>query len=431
MVQESILIVGAGVFGASTAFHLSRGPYSCSIRLIDRGSFPNPKAASFDINKVVRAAYDDIAYCRLATRSLKIWQNDHFFKQWYHPSGMLSFLPHKGGASRILENFRKVRFEEGAEVVKPELVRQRFDGIFQNANFGDAEELLWDPHTGWLDAAAALEGTIQAAIDNGVEYVSDGASKLIIEDGACRGVETTGGRRYKANKVLLSAGAETARLLAESFPDQPELHAGDRFVAAAILEAKVKLTESQVEQYRSTPTVLWDAEPVKGEVMPLTEDGYLKFIRDIPVKNTVYHQASNTKISRPPGSAEGTEWTDPANIPHKLQEEMKEVVTGIFGPAEAPNLQPEKLRLCWEPMAPDENWFLTPHPQTNGLYIATAGTGHAWKFLPIIGESIADMLLQPEVFKLSEMSEMWAWDRKLVDSPDEDIIPKRELADMT
>jgi sarcosine oxidase/L-pipecolate oxidase len=160
---------------------------------------------------------------------------------------VLSFLPHKGGATKVLENVQKVGFEEGVEVVTTEVFRQRFGGIFRNANFGDAEELLWDPHTGWLDAAGALKGTIQAAITNGVEYVSDVASNVIIKDGVCRGIETLDGRRYKRNKVLVSTEAETARLLVESFPSELDLHAGDRFAAAAILEGKVELTESQME----------------------------------------------------------------------------------------------------------------------------------------------------------------------------------------
>ena len=430
MGQESILIVGAGTFGASTALHLSRAQQSCSIKLFDRGPFPNPKAASFDINKMVRAGYDDIAYCRLGAHTLRTWRTDPLFKQWYHPSGMLFFLPHKGGANKVLDNFKRIGFDDGAEVVTPEQVRQQYNGIFRDANFANAEELLWDPHVGWLNAADALTGTIQAAVDNGVEYVPSGVSKLIIEEGVCHGVETADGTRHKAHKVLLSAGAETARLLADSAPHEPQLHAGGRFVAAAIIVAKVKLTDDQIRRYQSAPAVLWDAEPVKGEVMPLTEDGYLKFIRDIPVKNTLPHSASNSRISRPPEDEEGTEWTDPQNLPQKLQDEMAGVIEGIFGPAEAKTLQPDKLRLCWEPMAPDENWFITPHARCEGLYVATAGTGHAWKFLPVIGEMIVDMLLEPEKFMQNKLSAMWAWDRKLVDSPDEDVIPQRELADM-
>lgn len=218
-----------------------------------------------------------------------------------------------------------------------------------------------------MNAADALEGTIQAAVDKDVEYVNSQVSRLLIEDGVWQGAETENGHRYKASKVLLSAGADTARLLAESAPHQTDMHAGDRFVAAAILEAKVKLTEEQIETFQSMPAALWDAEPVKGEVMPVSEDGYLKFIRDVPVKNTQLHPASNTRISWAPESMELTQWTDPSNMPQRLQDEIDVVIDGIFGAEEASRLRPEKLRLCWEPLAPDENWFVTPHTRCKGL----------------------------------------------------------------
>ena len=50
---ESYLVVGAGVFGASTALHLSRQKPEAKITLLDRLPFPDPIAASHDINKVV------------------------------------------------------------------------------------------------------------------------------------------------------------------------------------------------------------------------------------------------------------------------------------------------------------------------------------------------------------------------------------------
>jgi hypothetical protein len=81
--------------------------------------------------------------------------------------------------------------------------------------------------------------------------------------------------------------------------------------------------------------------------MPPTSDGYLKFIRDIPLANTVPHPASNTKISVAPDNAEGTEWTAPENLPAVLREEMKTVIAGIFGVNSAAELQREQMRLCW------------------------------------------------------------------------------------
>lgn len=81
--------------------------------------------------------------------------------------------------------------------------------------------------------------------------------------------------------------------------------------------------------------------------MPPTPDGYLKFIRDIPLANTLLHAASKTHISVAPESADGTEWTAPENLPKALRDEMTTVIAGIFGPEAAQELTPQHLRLCW------------------------------------------------------------------------------------
>lgn len=49
--DESILIIGAGCFGVSTAYHLLRRGYT-DIAVIDRAAtLPAPDAASNDINR--------------------------------------------------------------------------------------------------------------------------------------------------------------------------------------------------------------------------------------------------------------------------------------------------------------------------------------------------------------------------------------------
>ena len=69
--RADYLVVGAGVFGASTAYHLSKAKPKANIILIDRTPFPCPIAASHDINKAVRADYGDVFYCKLGLRTLE------------------------------------------------------------------------------------------------------------------------------------------------------------------------------------------------------------------------------------------------------------------------------------------------------------------------------------------------------------------------
>ena len=64
--QPSFLLIGAGCFGASTALYLKRSNPSAHVTLLDRTPFPCPTAAAHDINKIIRAEYEDLSYMKLA-----------------------------------------------------------------------------------------------------------------------------------------------------------------------------------------------------------------------------------------------------------------------------------------------------------------------------------------------------------------------------
>lgn len=73
--RPSVLIVGAGEFGASTALALLRSGRYGKITILDRASqLPAMDAASCDINKVVRNDYADPGYAKLAREAIKEWQ---------------------------------------------------------------------------------------------------------------------------------------------------------------------------------------------------------------------------------------------------------------------------------------------------------------------------------------------------------------------
>lgn len=54
-----IAIVGAGCWGLSTAYHLVKNGYD-NITVFDRAAaIPSPHSAADDLNKIIRAQYDD------------------------------------------------------------------------------------------------------------------------------------------------------------------------------------------------------------------------------------------------------------------------------------------------------------------------------------------------------------------------------------
>lgn len=262
---SSYIIIGAGVFGASTALHLSKQKPAPTIVLVDRAPYPCPIAASHDINKIVRSDYGDIFYCELGLKTLERWRTDPLFKEWYHQSGLLKATDHASDSvGKIFDNYKKLGVEVGAELISPEEARSRFDGLFADTNLKDVEDLLWTPSSGWAEAARALEGTVRAAIENGVQYVTASVANLVINDRACAGISTEDGRTFTADRTILSTGAYTAKLLADTAPQQPELQVGNRITACAVCEAAVDLSPEQVERFTDSPAFVLDANETQG-----------------------------------------------------------------------------------------------------------------------------------------------------------------------
>ncbi|PPJ59633.1 hypothetical protein CBER1_01149 [Cercospora berteroae] len=72
--EKTILIVGAGVFGASTAYHLASQLQDASrITVIDQTPPSPDPAASTDINKIIRADYSSAFYANLAYEAMTAW----------------------------------------------------------------------------------------------------------------------------------------------------------------------------------------------------------------------------------------------------------------------------------------------------------------------------------------------------------------------
>jgi sarcosine oxidase/L-pipecolate oxidase len=85
MKEKRVLIVGAGCFGLSTAYHFLQSNQSTSegapghptykVTVLDASTtIPAPDAASSDLNKIVRSSYSDKFYTQLAREAISLWK---------------------------------------------------------------------------------------------------------------------------------------------------------------------------------------------------------------------------------------------------------------------------------------------------------------------------------------------------------------------
>lgn len=422
-IGASYLIVGSGVFGTSTAYHLSRTHPNSSITLLDRASsFPCSLGASHDYNKIVRADYEDIFYCELALKAREMWKNDPLYKPYYHESGFV-IVDDTGLGQRIIDNYEELGVSNHqARIGEPDEMKSLYGGLFEGTDWRGVKEVFINEGSGWAEATKAVRKVTEMAMANGVKFVKGDVENLILtEDGQCLGVMTKDGRSFRADKIILSTGAGTAKLLADSAPQMHHILAEDRITAAAIVSGHVNLSETVYDRIKNTPVFDHAVGNVLGAVLPPT-DGILKFYLDVTLKNTTLHKCSGHMISAPPDEADQAQH----DVPKRLQDECYRVVKGIYSEL-AEDLKFDSFRMCWDGITPDQDFIISAHPRCQNLHIATGGSFHGWKFLPIIGEYVVQMLDSNLDFNLLKR---WAWDRDHKGSVHNKFVPRRELRDL-
>jgi sarcosine oxidase / L-pipecolate oxidase len=253
--QQSYLIVGAGIFGISTAICLKRSNPTAIVTVIDRTPYPNPSAASHDLNKVIRADYDDIFYMKLALEALELWRSDPIYKPYYHESGML-FAEDRGMGSQVLANYRVVGAGHKAEMLTPQIARERFGGIYKDANWTDVPENFYNPNSGWGEADYALQRMTEVAIEEGVIYIEATITTLLVDSSrTCTGAKTEDGTEFAADHIVLCTGARTALILADTAPEDQDLQVNGRMVAAGAVTCYVRLNAEQLKRFSKVPAI--------------------------------------------------------------------------------------------------------------------------------------------------------------------------------
>ncbi|KAH8162026.1 hypothetical protein CIB48_g6222 [Xylaria polymorpha] len=118
-------------------------------------------------------------------------------------------------------------------------------------------------------------------------------------------------------------------------------------------------------------------------------------------------ESRESKLAAKTISQPRTHITDPSlSIPVEGASDLRRALRRMIPWPELAERPFFKTRLCWYCDTETGDWIIDYHPSYKNLFIATGGSGHAFKFLPIIGEKVVDCLLGrcPEEFR-----EKWKW----------------------
>ncbi|KAI7352680.1 FAD/NAD(P)-binding domain-containing protein [Hortaea werneckii] len=424
--EPSVLIIGAGIFGTSTAYHLSLEYKDPSkITVLDRTPSPPEPAASNDINKIIRADYSSPFYCDLAYEALDAWATWPELKDFYYRTGWI-MLDEEG--SDLAERIRKVfrdRNHDPTEDVKLSELNQRWKGILEGTETKGFKDAYWNPEAGWCDAAAATSALMRAAIGRGVTYVVGEVAHFHLNDVGIESVELSNTRHLSADKILVSTGAWTSSLLSP-LEDKLNIVETDRIEqqasAAGVAVAHYRMSDTEMAHLSEMPVIVYGGN---GEVIPPPEQNkLLKFTNSNTFANTITTDSGH-RISV-------TLEQDQHVVSSLLKRETEQTMVDRVMPAFARGTEAAYWRLCWDARTPTQDWLLDRHPdpRLSNLFLAVGGSFHSYKFLPTAGKYMANVLLGRS--NGTEKDKAWGWKstRSEGGGAHPKTAPKRELKDV-
>ncbi|EPS27450.1 hypothetical protein PDE_02393 [Penicillium oxalicum 114-2] len=424
--NRSYIIIGAGVFGVSTAYHLIQKYPNASVTLIDRDAYDAESrvAASWDWNKVVRADYDDKIYCKLALEAQDIFKTDPLWQPHFHQTGVY-WTCRSDYAQNVINHHKELGRNDDIIALPVSEARKLYGGLFDNADYTGVKEVLINKASGWAAAGDVLRAVTKKCLELGVRYVTGEVATLQFDGrGSCTGVKTKDGRVLSASKVIVSTGAFTPTLLEWSAADSGNagIRAGERILAAGITTGMAKLKKEDHERFKNMPVGFQGYTPEQGKPfigsLPPTKDGELKWWGSKIFTNT-REVLPGRYLSAPPPSQDYNQW----KVPGPLKQDIIEARNLWYGPASA-DWEMTKHRICWDAFTTSSDFIISPHSASKGLYVATCGSFHGFKFFPVLGKYIVQML---DGELESELVEKWAWDRQRPDSSLNVEYPNSEM----
>ncbi|KAG0702883.1 FAD dependent oxidoreductase [Suillus ampliporus] len=379
--HPAVVIIGAGTFGLSTAYHLLERGYT-GVTVLDRAEhLPAVDAASTDMNKVVRSCYGDQEYTQLARQAIEEWRKD-MWQNCYHECGVLNLgdAYTEQSINNDLKHGANIERLSNAASIRAQFPLDLHDsgklGIFTSLDVASTGYINHDG--GWAEAERAVGLLMEHVKKRGVKVLPGKPVQELVKDerGQTRGVRCADGSEYEASVVVLAVGSWTASAF-------PSLKMTGKCLATGQSIVTIQLTPEEAEEYRKSPVVL-DFR-TSFYVFPPTHRNVVKFS---------IHSAGY--VSTVPGSTISTPRTivsHPDNglcVPRSDLKELRVQLRRVYPAlAEKPF---SGTRMCWYTDSPDGDWVIGRYPGDPGLVLATSGSGHAFKFLPTIGKLVADAI---------------------------------------
>lgn len=366
-----VIVAGLGAMGSATACQLARR--GMHVLGLDRFTPPHAFGSSHGETRIIREAYfEHPVYVPMVQRAYELWRD-------LEQESGTTLLHETGGVmigrsdSELVKGARHSAELHGLrhEMLTAGEVHERFPALHPENDM----VAVWEPRAGVLFADACINAHLAQARRHGAELHYEEPTLRWEPEGEGIRVITTEGE-YRARQLIVTAGAWITAL----FPDLPLR------VERQVLFWFDEASASEMFTPERCPVHLWQF------------DGR-RFFYGFPnlgkgVKVAFHHGGEITTIDYPRREV--------------APEEVEEVRSAMRRFLPTANGTLSATTVCTYTNTPDEHFLIDHQPEYPHVLIASACSGHGFKFSPVIGEILADLAQgkQPR-FDLSLFRRRW------------------------
>ena len=353
-----VAVIGAGVFGAWTAWHLARRKQR--VLLVEAYGPANARASSGGESRIIRMGYcADELYTRWAQRSLVQWKE--LFAATKQPLFLETGVLWLAGDddARLRQTTATLK---QCNVAHEELDGAKLEKRYPQIGLDGVKWGLFEPNSGVLMARRGVATVVEDAVRLGAEYRCAQAINPR-EAGRVEHIGTRNGERIAARQFVFACGPWLGKVFPDVlgsriFPSRQEVFffgipGGDaRFAPPAL------------------PTWLFQEDEVYG--MPDIDSRGLKMAFDRHGERV--DPDTQSRIVSP-----------------AMAEAARKYVARRF-PAlrDAPIVE---TRVCQYENTSNGDFLIDRHPEMENVWFAGGGSGHGYKHGPAAGEYVAGQLL--------------------------------------
>lgn len=353
------IVIGAGVFGAWTAWYLRKAGQR--VLLLDALGASNSRGSSGGESRLTRGSYGgDEVYTRFALNSLKQWKwlSDQAGLPIFHPTGILFFFQKREAyVDRSLEVHRRLALPT------QELDRAALEQRYPQVNWKDVEVGLFEPGFGVLMARRGVQMLVNAFVKAGGEYRIAAVKPPVAESGLER-IELTDGTTLTASNYIFACGP----WLPKVFP--------------RLLGPRIFVTRQEVF-FLAPPA--GDTRFGLGQLPGWADFNDGDIFYGMPDIESRGFKIAHDKHGLPIDPDRGDRLTSPGALA-----DVRAYLARRF-PALA-NAPLSEERVCQYENSSNGDLLIDRHPAAGNVLLVGAGSGHGFKHGPEVGRYAAELL---------------------------------------